>query len=67
MTSAETLPDGVCRSEDQRHYASGIEFKCVPFEGLKERPFKLRLRLSLAIVLYWYYALFSWKQCRGNG
>ncbi len=44
-----------------------FEFKCVPFEGLKEHAvLNYASALSLAIVLYWFCALFSWKRCR-NG
>ncbi|WP_413181831.1 DUF2303 family protein [Escherichia coli] len=45
MTSAQTLSDGVCRSETKDIMPVAFEFKCVPFEGLKERPFKLRLSI----------------------
>ncbi|MCZ5657624.1 DUF2303 family protein [Escherichia coli] len=64
--SGKRSPDGVCRKPKTKDIMPvAFEFKCVPFEGLKERPFKLRLStLSLAIVLYWFCALFSWKQCR---
>ena len=41
-----------------------FEFKCVPFEGLKDVRLNYASALSLAIVLYWFCALFSWRRCR---
>ncbi len=36
--SGKRLPDGVCRRRNKDIMPVAFEFKCVPFEGLKERP-----------------------------